>query len=76
MTAHETRIASLVSEGLSNPEIATRLFVSPRTVEYHLGKVFRKMGVGSRAELASRIVEPGGDPSAKGASPVATETLR
>jgi DNA-binding CsgD family transcriptional regulator len=57
LTAHEGRIATLVSEGLSNPEIATRLFISPRTVEYHLAKVFRKMGVGSRAELASRIVE-------------------
>jgi DNA-binding CsgD family transcriptional regulator len=65
LTAHETRIASLVSEGLSNPEIATRLFVSPRTVEYHLRKVFRKMGVASRVELASRIVKPEGDPSAK-----------
>jgi DNA-binding CsgD family transcriptional regulator len=52
LTAQETQIARLASEGLSNPEIATRLFLSRRTVEYHLTKVFAKLGIKTRRELA------------------------
>ena len=49
---HQGRqIAELARSGLSNPEIATRLFVSPRTVGYHLGKVFAKLGIRTRGEL-------------------------
>jgi DNA-binding CsgD family transcriptional regulator len=53
LTAQETQIARLAREGLSNPEIGARLFLSPRTIEYHLGKVFTKLGIGSRTELGN-----------------------
>ncbi|MFB4271655.1 AAA family ATPase [Nonomuraea sp. GTA35] len=51
LTPHETQIVRLVREGLTNKEIAGRLFVSPKTVEYHLGKVFAKLGIASRRQL-------------------------
>ena len=53
LTAQERQIAELAREGLSNPEIGQRLFLSPRTVEWHLRKVFGKLGVSSRKELAA-----------------------
>jgi DNA-binding CsgD family transcriptional regulator len=52
LTPQETQIARLTAEGLSNPEIGTRLFLSPRHVEYHLGKIFAKLGIRTRRELA------------------------
>ncbi|HEY6746317.1 MAG TPA: AAA family ATPase [Mycobacteriales bacterium] len=58
LTAQEALIAGLARDGLSNPEIGTRLFLSPRTVKYHLGKVFAKLAISSRAEL-ERVL-PGG----------------
>ena len=56
LTAREAQIARLVSQGESNRDIAAQLYISPATVEYHLGKVFRKVGVASRTQLARTMV--------------------
>jgi DNA-binding NarL/FixJ family response regulator len=57
LTAQEARIAELVSEGSTNPEIAEHLFISRRTVEYHLTHVFAKVGVTTRTELARALLQ-------------------
>jgi DNA-binding CsgD family transcriptional regulator len=51
LTAREAQIARMARDGMSNPEIGRRLFLSPRTVEYHLGNVFAKLGIASRHEV-------------------------
>jgi DNA-binding NarL/FixJ family response regulator len=52
LTAQELQIASYVAEGLSNRDVAAQLFLSPRTIDFHLRNVFRKLGISSRIELA------------------------
>ena len=58
LTPSERRVADLVAHGLSNPEVARTLVVSRATVESHLRAVYRKLDVGSRAELADVLEEP------------------
>jgi DNA-binding CsgD family transcriptional regulator len=77
LTKAEAKVAELVAEGLSNPDIARRLFISRRTVQSHVSHALEKLGLSSRVELAvkrARWQSPGGAdrpsaPSAHAAAP-------
>ena len=62
LTETERRIAELAAEGRSNKEIATALYVTPKTVGTQLSRIYRKVGVHSRTELANRLSEEAGPP--------------
>jgi DNA-binding CsgD family transcriptional regulator len=55
LTATELRVAELAAAGLTSREVASRAFMSPKTVEANLARVYRKLGIRSRAELGARI---------------------
>ncbi|MEU8191351.1 response regulator transcription factor, partial [Micromonospora carbonacea] len=59
LTDAEARVAAAIADGLSNREAAQRLFVSVKTIEFHLGNIFRKLGVRNRTELAARRARTG-----------------
>ncbi|MEV4897427.1 helix-turn-helix transcriptional regulator [Nonomuraea sp. NPDC055795] len=59
LTAQENQIALLVRDGLSNPKVGARLFLSPRTVEWHLRKIFTKLGISSRRQLGDALSRAG-----------------
>ncbi|MDN5916906.1 MAG: LuxR C-terminal-related transcriptional regulator [Pseudonocardia sp.] len=55
LTPTELQVAGLVGQGLTSPQIASRLYISPRTVQTHISHSLRKLGIGSRVELATTV---------------------
>jgi len=59
LTPTEERIARLIASGRTYREAADALFISPKTVQWNLSKIYRKLGIRSRAELAGRLADSG-----------------
>ena len=59
LTVQEQQIVGMVVDGFSNKDVAAQLFLSPRTVEYHLRSVYAKLGIASRAELIRLVLQRG-----------------
>jgi DNA-binding CsgD family transcriptional regulator len=57
LTAQEVRVAQAVARGATNKQVAAELFLSPKTIEFHLGRVYRKLGIHTRTELATLVAE-------------------
>jgi DNA-binding NarL/FixJ family response regulator len=57
LTAQEVRVAHAVARGATNKQVAAELFLSPKTIEFHLARVYRKLGIHSRTELAMLVAE-------------------
>ncbi|HEY7396695.1 MAG TPA: helix-turn-helix transcriptional regulator, partial [Gaiellaceae bacterium] len=58
LTPQELQVAKFVAQGLSNREVGAQLFLSPRTVDFHLRNVYAKLGIASRTELATLRLDP------------------
>jgi DNA-binding NarL/FixJ family response regulator len=69
LTPQEAQVARMARQGLTNPQIGARLCISTRTVQYHLGKVFSKLGITSRAQLDEAL--PGDPAPDRGGAPAA-----
>jgi DNA-binding NarL/FixJ family response regulator len=71
LTAHELQVAIIVAEGATNKEAAAALFLSPKTIEFHLAQIYRKLGIRRRAELATFAAKHGWLPD-RGPAPAAS----